>query len=77
MCLAIPAYVEQLIAENHAVVNLCGVRKDISLALVDDVAPGDYVIIHAGFALQKLDRLEAAHTLALFEEMAAYNKDDI
>lgn len=77
MCLAIPAYVEQLIADNHAIVNLCGVRKDISLALVDDVVPGDYVIIHAGFALQKLDQLEAAHTLALFEEMATYNKDDI
>lgn len=76
MCLAIPAYVEQLIAENHAIVNLGGIRKEISLALVEDIAPGDYVIVHVGFALQKLDQLEAEHTLAMFAEISALNKDN-
>ena len=69
MCLAIPACVEQLIAGDSAIVNLCGVRKEISLALVEDIAVGDYVIVHVGFALQKLDPEEAAQTLALFAEI--------
>ena len=69
MCLAIPACVEQLISEDSAIVNLGGVRKEISLVLVEDVAVGNYVIVHAGFALQKLDPEEAAQTLALFAEI--------
>lgn len=69
MCLAIPACVEQLVAEGSAIVNLGGVRKEVSLALVDDVAVGDYVIVHVGFALQKLDPEEAARTLAMFADL--------
>jgi len=72
MCLAIPARVEQLLQDNSAIVNLGGVRKEISLALVEDVAVGDYVIVHVGYALQKLDEEEAAHTLALFAELADF-----
>lgn len=70
MCLAIPACVEQLIPGDSAIVNLGGVRKEVSLALVEDVAVGDYVIVHVGFALQKLDPEEAAQTLALFAEIS-------
>ena len=44
-------------------------RKEISLALVDDVAVGDYVIVHVGYALQKLDPEEAERTLEMFAEM--------
>lgn len=69
MCLAIPACVEQLTDKDNAIVNLGGVRKEISLVLVEGVAVGDYVIVHVGFALQKLDPEEAAQTLALFAEM--------
>jgi len=69
MCLAIPALVEQLTGNDNAIVNLGGVRKEISLAMVEDVAVGDYVIVHVGYALQKLDQDEAAETLALFAEM--------
>ena len=71
MCLAIPARVEQFINGDTAIVNLGGVRKEISMALVDDVVVGDYVILHAGYALQKLDEQEAHETLALFAEMRA------
>lgn len=74
MCLAIPARIEQLIDEDRAIVNLGGVRKEISLALVDDVAVGDYVIVHVGYALQKLDEEEAERTLALFSELSAMNE---
>ena len=70
MCLAIPARIEQLIAENSAIINLGGMRKEISLALVENIAVGDYVIVHVGYALQKLDQEEAAQTLALFAEIS-------
>lgn len=68
MCLALPARIEQITDADHAIVNLGGVRKSISLALVDDVAVGDYVIVHVGYALQKLDPQEADETLALFAQ---------
>ena len=69
MCLAIPARIEQLIAEDSAIINLGGMRKEVSLALVENIVVGDYVIVHAGYALQKLDQEEAVHTLAMFAEM--------
>ncbi len=75
MCLAIPAYVEQLTASNHALVNISGIRKEISLALVEDIVPGDYIILHAGFALQRLDPAEAELTLAMFAEISFINQN--
>jgi hydrogenase expression/formation protein HypC len=69
MCLALPALVTELLPDDMAKVELGGVRQQVSLALVSDVAPGDYVIVHVGYALTRLDPEEAAKTLALFEEM--------
>ena len=69
MCLAIPARVAEILEGDQAIVDLGGVRKDVSLALLDDVNIGDYVIVHVGYALQKLDPDEAEKTLALFAEM--------
>jgi hydrogenase expression/formation protein HypC len=69
MCLAIPARIEEFTTADKAIVNLGGVRKEISLALVDDTAVGDYVIVHVGYALQKLDQEEAERTLEMFAEM--------
>lgn len=66
MCLALPARIDQITEQGYALVNLGGVRKLISLALVDDVEVGDYVIVHVGYALHKLDTTEADATLALF-----------
>jgi len=73
MCLAIPALVVELLPADMARIELDGVRKEISLALVEDVAVGDYVIVHVGYALQKLDAEEAAQTLALFAELGGAN----
>jgi len=70
MCLAVPALVVELLPPDEAIVDLDGVRQRISLALVDDVAVGDHVIVHVGFALQKLDVEEAEATLALLRELA-------
>lgn len=69
MCLAIPARVAELLDNDGAVVELGGVRKEISLALVEGVAVGDYVIVHVGYALNRLDPEEAIKTLALFAEI--------
>ncbi|MBF0561037.1 MAG: HypC/HybG/HupF family hydrogenase formation chaperone [Alphaproteobacteria bacterium] len=69
MCLAIPAKVIELLPDDMARVDLDGVTKEVSLGLVEDVALGDYVIVHVGFALSKLDPEEAAITLALFAEI--------
>lgn len=70
MCLAVPARITELRSQDSAIVDLGGVRKEISLALVENVAVGDYVIVHVGFALQKLDADEAERTLALFAQLA-------
>ncbi len=69
MCLAIPVRVVELRGDDAAVVDLDGIRKEISLALVDGVQVGDYVIVHVGYALARLDPEEAARTLALFAEL--------
>jgi hydrogenase expression/formation protein HypC len=71
MCLAMPTRVIEIGTSNQALVELDGVKKEISLALLDDVQVGDYVIVHVGYALQKLDTDEAERTLAMFAEMAA------
>jgi hydrogenase expression/formation protein HypC len=68
MCLAIPARIVELLPGDACRVDLGGVRKEISLALVDGAGVGDYVIVHVGYALSKLDEEEAEQTLALFAE---------
>jgi len=66
MCLALPVRVVELTGTDTAVVDLGGVRKEISLALVDGVGVGDYVILHVGYALTRLDPDEAQRTLETF-----------
>ncbi len=70
MCLAIPAKVVSLSDDGLASVDIGGIRKEISVSLIDDVQVGDYVIIHTGFALSKLDPKEAEETLELFAAMS-------
>ena len=70
MCLAVPAEVLELKENEMALTELGGVRKEVSLMLVDDVEVGDYVLVHAGFAIEKIDKVEAEKTLELFEEIA-------
>jgi hydrogenase expression/formation protein HypC len=66
MCLAIPARVVEKRASDIAVVEIAGVRREASLALVD-AGIGDYVLLHAGIAITTLDRAEAEKTLALIQ----------
>ncbi|MCL2298054.1 MAG: HypC/HybG/HupF family hydrogenase formation chaperone [Proteobacteria bacterium] len=65
MCLAIPVRIMEKKDDETAIVELSGVRHHVSLALVDDVAVGDYVIVHVGYALSKLDPAEAEATLTM------------
>jgi len=71
MCLAIPARVEALREHDQATVEVGGVRSQVSLALIDGVEVGDYVIVHVGHAITRLDVEEAEKSLALFRELAA------
>ncbi len=75
MCLAIPAEVTKLLPDDMAVVSLDGVSKEISVALIEDPAVGDYVIIHVGYALTKIDPEEARRTLALLRELSIEGRE--
>ncbi|MEO5355729.1 MAG: HypC/HybG/HupF family hydrogenase formation chaperone [Nitrospirae bacterium YQR-1] len=68
MCLAVPSKV--ISVDNHtSVVDVMGVRREISLLLMpEEVTAGDYVLIHAGFAIQKVDETAALETLCFFKE---------
>jgi hydrogenase expression/formation protein HypC len=57
------------ISEEVAVCEIDGVRREASLMMVEDVAVGDFVLIHAGFAIEKLDEADAAETLRLFRQL--------
>ena len=68
MCLAVPVKIEALLDQQQALVKLGGVSTTISVALVEDLQAGDYVILHVGYALSKLDPEEAEATLKLFAD---------
>ena len=69
MCLAIPAKIIAIDTTNDmATVSLDNVQVEVSLALVEDIVIGDYVLVHVGYALNKIDQDEALKTIALFAE---------
>ncbi len=71
MCLAIPSKITHI--ENEmAIIDVDGVKRSASLMLLEDSAVGDYVIVHAGFAIKKLDEESAMETIRLLKEAAAF-----
>ena len=70
MCLAIPAEVVELKGDNLAQVDLLGVGREVSLDLTPQAQVGDYVLVHAGFAIEVVDEQYAAETLELIKTMA-------
>lgn len=70
MCLGIPAKVVQIDEPNHGKVDYLGTKVKTNLTLLEDVKIGDWVIIHAGFAISKLNEEEARETLSLLREIA-------
>ncbi len=69
MCLAVPAKIISFPSSEKALVDLGGVQKEISVKLLDNLMKGDYVLVHAGFALSKMDEAEALETLELFADL--------
>jgi hydrogenase expression/formation protein HypC len=69
MCLAVPAKVLNL-EGNYGTLDFGGLQSRVNLSLLPEVKPGDYCIVHAGFAIQILDQAEARETLALFQEIS-------
>ena len=72
MCLAVPAKVKA-INKDKALVDFGGVRKEISLGILDGVKAGDYVLIHAGFAIGKVTKQDAHDTLGALKELKKYS----
>lgn len=83
MCLAVPGQVVEVVDEENrlATIEVAGVRRTVNIGLldVDDTAagPGDWVLIHVGFALSKIDEDEARATLRLLEEMGAEYEQEL
>jgi hydrogenase expression/formation protein HypC len=78
MCLAIPGRVVEVNSENTmrmSRVDFGGITRDVSLAYLPDVVAGDYVIVHAGFAISQLDEEEAQETLRLLAELGAVEQE--
>jgi hydrogenase expression/formation protein HypC len=81
MCLGIPGQIVEFVDEiNHiAKVNVSGVKRNVNVALVrpDGIAKGDWVLIHVGFAMSKIDEREAQETLELLQQMGATYTDEL
>ncbi|NPA33204.1 MAG: HypC/HybG/HupF family hydrogenase formation chaperone [Aquificae bacterium] len=78
MCLAIPSKVVEVYEDGTALVDTMGVKRRVSLELMpESVSVGDYVLVHVGFAIQKLDEKEALESLALFEEIIEHMEGEL
>jgi hydrogenase expression/formation protein HypC len=69
MCLAVPAEVVEIYENDLATIDVGGAKTRVSLALVDGVSVGDFVLVHAGFAIEKVDEEQARQTMELFQQL--------
>jgi len=76
MCLAIPAKIVEM-EDNMGTIDMEGIRREVSLLLLEDARIGDYVIVHAGFAIHKIDEKEAMESIKLLREMASLVDQEI
>ncbi len=77
MCLAIPGKIVEIIdAANHlAKIDIGGVRRNVNTAMLDNASIGDYVLVHVGFAMSKINEREAQETWRILAEMGAYQEE--
>lgn len=75
MCLAVPARITE-IRGNKATVDMAGVVRETSVKMLPGAEVGDYVIIHAGYAIEKLDEEEAARTVEMFKMMDSLGAEE-
>jgi hydrogenase expression/formation protein HypC len=79
VCLAIPGQILEVVDEPNrlARVEVAGVRRTVNIGLLDDAGPGDWVLIHVGFAISQIDEAEAQATRALLEQMGAEYEQEL
>ncbi len=77
MCLAIPGKIVEIIDEENRIakVEIGGVRRGVNIGMLDDVVIGDYVLVHVGFAMSKIDEKQAEETLRLLQELGSYQEE--
>lgn len=77
MCLAVPGKILSMSADARATVDMLGAQREISLRLTPTAQIDDYVLVHAGFAIQVIDAQEAAETLQLVDDLAELTADEL
>jgi hydrogenase expression/formation protein HypC len=79
MCLAIPGQIVEIVDEPNTLarVEVAGVRRNVNVGLLDGVGPGDWVLIHVGFAISQIDEAEALATRELLEQMGAEYEQEL
>lgn len=77
MCLGIPAQIVELLEPGLAKAEISGVRREVSVALTPETEVGDWVLVHVGFALQRIDEEQARETLALLEQMGEVYEQEL
>jgi len=79
MCLAVPGQIVEVVDEANylAKVDVAGVQRNVNVGLLDGVGPGDWVLIHVGFAISQVDEEEALATRRLLEEMGAEYEQEL
>ena len=81
MCLAVPGKVLSVEDVDPAFrtgnVDFCGIRKTVNLAFTPEVAPGDYVLVHVGFAISRVDEEEAQRTFRYLEQIGALKEEGL
>lgn len=73
MCLAVPAKIIEIENQTHALCDFNGIQKTVDVSLITEPQVGDWVIVHVGFALNKIDETKAQETLSLMSELASQN----
>ncbi len=73
MCLAIPGKVEKILENNYATVNFGGIKKQVCLDLLSDVKVGDFVNVHVGFAINKIEEKQAIENLKFIKDAYSGN----
>lgn len=77
MCLAIPGKIVEIVDEENRIakVEIGGVRRGVNIGMLDDVKLGDYVLVHVGFAMSKIDEQQAEETLRVLQELGSYQEE--
>ncbi|MDY3115707.1 MAG: HypC/HybG/HupF family hydrogenase formation chaperone [Sutterella sp.] len=76
MCLAIPGQITQVSTNDMAICNIGGIEKEVNVALIEAPSAGDWVIVHVGFALNRIDEDEAQRTIEALKATGEYKPEE-